>query len=76
MSTRFRVDRNASKTTTPLGMVSIVYLGGSLREAEQVFRATHPGVNGWNQPDHNCGVTLAEWDERKYDYIILRSKFN
>lgn len=71
---KYRVDRNDSQVSTPLGMTSIVVITDSRKQAESVYANTKPGFNGWNQPDPRYGVTLAMWDNSKNDYVILHCK--
>lgn len=71
---KYRVDRNDSQVSTPIGMTSIVIITDSLRTASSIYDVTEPGINKWNQPDPRYGVTLAKWDDNKNDYVILHSK--
>ena len=74
--TTYRVDRNDSKTQTPVGMNSLLYLGRSRRTAEAVYAATQPGRDPWNQPNDKYGVTLASYPSGPHGTdTILRSKF-
>lgn len=78
MGTRYRVDRNASSTTTPLGMNSLLYLGDSHRAALKAYNAAEPGTDPWGRPNDTYGVTLAEWrGPGKYDgdYVVTHAKF-
>ena len=72
----FRVDRNDSKTSTPCGMNSILYLGDNRRDAQQVFDCAQPGFNHWNEPDKRYGVTLARWKGQTLtgDYVVEQHK--
>lgn len=71
---KYRVDRNKSQVSTPLGMSSIVIITDSRRSAESVYANTKPGIDTWNKPDPRYGVTLARWDDNKNDYIVVSHK--
>ena len=74
--TIYRVDRNDSKTQTPVGMNSLLYYGRSLRTAQAVYGAASPGRDPWNQPNAKYGVTLASSPSGPHgEDTILRSKF-
>lgn len=56
----------------PCGMNSILYLGGSMREAGRVFDDAQTGLDTWNKPNPSYGVVLSIWNGS--DYIIKREK--
>jgi hypothetical protein len=74
MSTLYRVDVNTSFSTTPVGMNSLRYLGGSWIQACLAYDATLPGLDAWGRYNSAYGVTLAVWDESKREYIIKKAK--
>jgi hypothetical protein len=51
-------------------MSSILYLGGSIREAIKVFNEAEVGLDSWGQPNASYGVVLSVWDEGRRDYVI------
>lgn len=78
MGTKYRVDRNTDRTSTPLGMNSLLYLGNDRRAATRAYNLAQPGTDPWGRPNDTYGVTLAEWrGPAKYDgdYVVRQSKF-
>lgn len=70
MSTDYRIDITRDVITyMPVGMNSIYYLGGSLREARKEYQkaiATRPGNF----------ITLFKWSKSKYEWEILEQTSN
>ena len=68
MSTQYRVVR-ADTLAEPVGMASIIYLGGSKREATQVMLDAELKRDAWNQPNDKYGVVLFEWYDLGKRYV-------
>lgn len=74
MANRYRVDRNNSIRSVPCGMNSILYIGDSLKSANSTFNTAVPGLDDWNKANPKYGVTLAEWNSSKNDYVVINHK--
>lgn len=70
MSTQYRVDRTDG-LAAPCGMNSIIYLGGSKRQATQVMLDAELKRDAWNQPNDKYGVVLFEWYDLGKRYVPI-----
>lgn len=70
MSTQYRVDRT-DELVAPCGMNSIIYLGGSKRQATQVMLDAELKRDAWNQPNDRYGVVLFEWYDLGKRYVPI-----
>lgn len=70
----FRVDRAREGVSPPCGMNSIVYVGESLNEALQVYKATSGGKDAWNNLNSEYGVMLSIWNPDRNEFVAKRWK--
>lgn len=72
MSTEWRVDR--TQGGCPVGMVSLVYLGGSERQARRAYSLAQPGRGPWGSAyDPSYGVGLFKWNGRDYVRVAFKT---
>lgn len=67
---RYRVDRSQSGVVTPVGMNSILYIGGSKAKALKIYNEAQVHLNPWGKPDVRYGVSLAESPLRGEDKVV------
>ena len=73
MSTAWRVDRTQGEC--PVGMISLIYLGGSEREARRAYNLAQPGRGCWGDAfDPSYGVGLFKWNG--HDYVRVAFKIH
>ena len=69
----YRVDR-ARVPVTPVGMNSLIHIGGSAINAGNVFAEARPGRDPWGRKDPAYGVLLSRWDAQRREYVVVASK--